>query len=344
MKRFFAFLILAGVVLLTGSLVARTAPPQAMPILRANPALPPVVVPPGNPQTDAKVQLGKMLYFDTRLSADNTISCATCHDPDTAWANHGATDSGIGGKRGNRNSGTILDAAYMDYQFWDGRAKSLEEQALGPIHNPVEMGETLDNVVKKLNAIPQYRTQFQAVFRTDATADAIGKAIAAFERTVLSGPSPYDRYMSGDKGAISAAAVRGMAVFNTKGHCAVCHNGPMFSNQWFHNLGLGMDQPNPDIGREAVTKDSADRGKFKTAGLRNVALTYPYMHDGSMKTLNEVVEFYNKGGVPNPNLDPAVKPLGLSGDEQADLVEFLKALTGTMPRIDRPTLPKAVTN
>lgn len=339
MKRLLPFLVLAACVSLTGLLVAGSAPPQGTPALRANPALPPVAIPADNPHTDVKVQLGKMLYFEPRLSADNTISCATCHDPEMAWANHGATDVGIGGKRGNRNSGTILDAAYMEFQFWDGRAKSLEEQAVGPIHNPVEMGETLENVVKKLNAIEGYRTKFQAVFGTDATADGIGKAIAAFERTVLSGPSPYDRYMGGDKTAMSPAAIRGLAVFNTKGHCAVCHNGPMFSNQWFHNLGLGMDRPDPDVGREAVTKNLADRGKFKTPGLRNVALTYPYMHDGSMKTLKDVIEFYNKGGVANPNLDPAVKPLDLSEPEQADLIEFLKALTGTLPKIERPTLP-----
>ena len=308
--------------------------------LQANPALRPVEIPPDNPQTEPKVALGRQLYFDPRLSADNKISCATCHDPEMAWANHNPVDVGIKGQKGNRNSGTILDSAYMDFQFWDGRAKTLEEQALGPIHNPVEMGETLDNVVKKLTAIEGYRTQFKAVFGTGVTTDGIAKAIAAFERTVLSGPSPYDRYTAGDKSAMSQAAIRGMRVFNSKARCRTCHNGPMFSDQGFHNLGVGMDRPNPDVGREAVTKNPSDRGRFKTPTLRNVALTWPYMHDGSVKTLAEVVALYDAGGVKNPALDVLVTPLELTGDEQKDLVAFLEALTGTLPKINRPVLPK----
>jgi cytochrome c peroxidase len=248
-------------------------------------------------------------------------------------------DVGILGFKGNRNSGTILDAAYMQFQFWDGRARTLEEQALGPIHNPVEMGETLDNVVRKLSAIEGYRTQFKAVFGSAVTTDGIAKAIAAFERTVLSGPSPYDRYVAGDRNAMSPAAVRGMALFSAKGRCATCHHPPLFSDQSFHNIGVGMDHPDPDIGREAVTRQAADRGKFKTPGLRNVELTWPYLHDGSARTLEEVVAFYNKGGVSNPTLDPLVAPLGLTPEEQKDLVSFLEALTGQQPDIARPALP-----
>jgi cytochrome c peroxidase len=308
--------------------------------LRANPALPPVTIPPDNPQTEAKVALGAQLFFDPRLSADDTISCATCHDPDTAWANHNAVDVGIGGRRGNRNSGTILDAAYMDFQFWDGRATSLEEQALGPIHNPVEMGETLENVVRKLNAIDGYRVQFRAVFGSDVTVDGLARAIAAFERTVLSGPSPLDRYLEGDKAAIPPAAIRGLRVFNGKARCRTCHTGPMFSDQTFHNIGVGMDRPEPDVGREAVTNDPKDRGKFKTPSLRNVALTWPYMHDGSERTLADVVEFYDRGGVPNPTLDIFISPLELSDGEKQDLVAFMESLTGTMPAIEPPVLPK----
>ena len=205
-------------------------------------------------------------------------------------------DTGIGGRKGTRNSGTILDAAYMDFQFWDGRAKTLEEQALGPIHNPVEMGEQLDNVVRKLSAIDDYRTQFKAVFGTDVTADGIAKAIAAFERTVLSGPSPYDRFMTGDKTSVSESAVRGMRLFDGKAGCHTCHQPPLFSDQSFHNIGVGMDWPQPDVGRQAVTKNPLDRGKFKTPSLRNVALTWPYFHDGSAATLGDVVEFYDRAG------------------------------------------------
>ncbi len=285
------------------------------------------------------VALGAELYFDTRLSIDNTISCATCHDPEAGWANHNRVDTGVGGRTGTRNSGTILDAAFMKYQFWDGRATTLEEQALGPIHNPVEMGETLEHVVRKLNAIDGYRAQFHDVFGAGVTADGIARAIAVFERTVVSGPSAYDRYVAGETNAMSDAARRGMALFGGKAGCRACHSGPMLSDQSFHNVGVGMDAPHPDPGREAVTHDPADRGKFKTPSLRNVALTWPYLHDGSAATLAEVVELYDRGGVPNPGLDPRIRPLHLSADEQSDLVEFLKALTGTLPHVERPVLP-----
>jgi cytochrome c peroxidase len=333
--------LLVVIIAITGVLISVTAIAyQSASKLQANPALRPVDVPADNPQTDAKVALGSQLFFDPRLSSDNTISCATCHDPRMAWANHNAVDTGIQGRTGTRNSGTILDAAYMDFQFWDGRARTLEEQALGPIHNPVEMGETLENVVRKLTAIDGYRTQFQAVFGGAVSADGIAKAIAAFERTVLSGPSPYDKYRAGDRSAMSEAAVRGMRLFNGKARCRMCHGGPMFSDHGFHNLGVGMDRTQPDIGREAVTKLARDRGRFKTPSLRNVALTWPYMHDGSIRTLADVVEFYDEGGMKNPTLDIFVVPLELTDDESKDVVAFLEALTGSLPNIDRPVLPK----
>ena len=327
--------LLAGIVPSPGAMA-----PQSTTAPRANPALPPVAIPSDNPQTEAKAALGRQLYFDPRLSADNTVSCASCHEPQMAWANHNPVDIGIQGRKGTRNSGTILDAAYMDFQFWDGRARTLEAEALGPIHNPVEMGETIENVVRKLNGIDGYRTGFKAVFGTEVTAAGISKAIAAFERTVLSGPSPYDRYVAGDRSAMSEAAVRGMRLFKGKARCQTCHSGPMFSDQGFHNIGVGMDRPAPDVGREAVTKDPRDRGRFKTPGLRNVALTWPYMHDGSVRTLAEVVELYNVGGFANPTLDIFMMPLDLTDAEQKDLVAFMEALTGALPRIERPALPK----
>jgi cytochrome c peroxidase len=305
-----------------------------------NGPLPPVPVPADNPQTDAKVRLGAQLYFDTRLSADNTISCATCHDPRTGWANPHPTDTGIKGQVGGRNSGTIINSAYMRFQFWDGREPSLEGQALGPIHNPIEMGETHENVVNKLNAIPGYREQFQQVFGTDANTDGIAKAIAAFERTIVSGPSPYDRYLMGERGAMSPAAERGLRVFNGKGHCTPCHSGPAFSDQSFRNLGVGMDKEKPDLGRYDHTKDPADQGRFKTPGLRNVAQTPPYLHDGSAKTLMDVIDVYDRGGVPNPRLDRLVLPLALTRREKADLVAFLDALTGPVPKVEVPKFPE----
>jgi len=329
--------ILLGVILLAAVLCLPQLDAQQF---LANGLLGPVPVPADNPQTDQRIRLGQQLYFDTRLSADNTVSCATCHKPDAAWANHNSTDTGIKGQVGGRNSGTILNAAYMRYQFWDGRAGSLEEQALGPIANPIEMGETLENVVLKLNAIPGYRRQFQRVFGTDVTTEGIAKAIAAFERTVTSGPSPYDRYLMGDKKAMSPAAVRGMDLFNGKAHCTACHSGPMFSDQSFHNIGVGMDKPNPDVGRFKITNDPADWGSFKTPTLRDISLTYPYLHDGSEKTLADVVAFYDKGGIPNRNLDPLMLPLNLTRPEKADLVAFMEALTGTMPDIPAPELPE----
>jgi len=305
----------------------------------SNGPLPAVPVPTDNPQTDAKIRLGKQLYFDTRLSADNTISCATCHTPATGWANHHPTDTGIGGQVGGRNSGTIIDSAYMKYQFWDGREGSLEGQALGPIHNPIEMGETLENVVRKLNAIPGYKEQFREVFGTDVTTDGIAKAIASYERTIVSGPSPFDRYLAGDKKAMSKPAVRGMNLFNGKGHCTPCHSGPTFSDQSFHNLGVGMNKPDPDVGRSKISGDPRDWGRFKTPGLRNVALTSPYLHDGSEKTLMDVVSFYDRGGIPNRNLDPLIQPLNLTRQEKQDLVAFLDALTGPFPVDEAPALP-----
>jgi len=331
MRKVSSVLVLVAVAAVLGAYA------QAGPM--ADGPLPAMPIPADNPQTDAKVALGRQLYFDGRLSADGKISCATCHSPNKGWAGHDATDTGINGRIGDRNSGTVVNSGYMKYQFWDGRAKSLEEQALGPIANPVEMGETLENVVRKLNTVPGYKKQFEEVFETEVTADGIAKAIAAFERTIVSGPSPYDRYVAGDTKAMSAAAVRGIEIFNGKGRCTACHNDPVLSDQSFHNLGVGAKAANPDIGREAVTKDPADRGKFKTPGLRNVALTYPYMHDGRTQTLEALVEFLDRGGVPNPNLDPLIKPLNLTAEERKDLVAFLKALTGPEPMVAPPNLP-----
>jgi cytochrome c peroxidase len=329
------------VTLLTAAaaLLLRSAPTHAGSGFLANTLKPAMPVPADNPQTDAKIRLGMQLYFDKRLSVDNTISCASCHAPATGWSNPHATDTGVKGQVGGRNSGTVIDSGYMRFQFWDGRAGSLEEQALGPIHNPIEMGETLENVVRKLNAIPGYRAAFQEVFGREADTDGIAKAIASFERTIVSGPSPFDRYLMGDRKAMSPPAVRGMDLFNGKAHCTPCHSGPAFSDQSFHNLGVGMNKPNPDLGREAITKDPADRGRFKTPGLRNVALTHPYLHDGSEKSLLEVIELYDRGGVPNANLDPLEFPLKLTRQEKQDLVAFLEALTGTLPDIKPPALP-----
>jgi len=299
-------------------------------------------IPKDNPLTKAKIELGKQLYFDTRMSGDNTISCASCHDPNKGWSNGAEFATGVRGQVGGRSAPTIINSGYQYFQFWDGRAEHVEGQALGPIQNPIEMDLTLEQLVPKLNKIEGYRKQFQAVFGTDVTSEGIAKAIGAFERTILSGNAPFDRYKAGDKTALSEAAERGRIVFFNKASCSACHSGSNFSDGAFHNIGVGMKSEKPDLGRFEQTKLEGDRGGFKTPTLREIARTAPYMHDGSLKTLEEVVEYYNKGGVPNPQLDEEIFPLKLTEQQKADLVTFLKEglASPDYPDIEPPTLPK----
>jgi cytochrome c peroxidase len=290
--------------------------------------LPPIVWPADNPYTADKAELGRLLYFDPRLSSDGSVSCATCHAPRYAFTDALPVSSGIHDQKGTRNAPTIINGAYNTAEFWDGRAKSLEEQAVGPMANLVEMGNSQDGVVAKLRSIPGYRPLFAKAFGTeDFTIEHVAKALATFERTVLSGNSAYDRYQAGEKKAMSPAQVRGLKVFK-KVKCDNCHKDSNFTDNAFHNLGSGMDKPEPDVGRYSVTHDPKDWGAFKTPTLRDVAETPPYMHDGSLKTLKEVVDFYDKGGTLNKNLDKDVKPLKLTVEQRSDLVEFLRALTG----------------
>ena len=290
--------------------------------------------------TPAKVRLGAQLFFDPRLSVDGSLSCASCHDPAQAWANHQRTDTGVLGRIGARNSGTILNAARMTHQFWDGRAESLEAQVWGPIVNALEMGETEAHVLQKLGAIPGYRRAFRRAFRAGLTRETVAQALAAFERTVVSGPSPYERFNRGDHRALNPSARRGLQVFEGKAGCFRCHSGSALSNQGFANLGVGLTSTPSDLGREAVTGNPEDRGRFRTPGLLNVALTWPYFHDGSAATLEAVIEVYDQGGIANENLDPRLRPLGLSASEKRDLKTFLEALTGALPAIRPPKLPR----
>lgn len=298
-------------------------------------------IPADNPLTADKVELGKQLYFDKRLSRDDTISCASCHDPKKGWSNGEAFATGVRGQVGGRSAPTIINAAYSDLQFWDGRALALEGQALGPIQNPIEMDMSLDEVVAKLNKIDGYRTAFRKVFNTDVTSEAIAKAIASFERTCLSGDAPFDRFKAGDKTALSESAQRGMRVFFGKGQCSSCHTGHSFSDFSFHNIGVGLDKEKPDPGRHEVTKVLGDRGSFKTPTLREISRSAPYMHDGRFKTLEEVVDYYDKGAFNNPQLDEAIFPLKLTTQEKGDLVKFLsEGLTSeSYPDIAPPKLP-----
>ncbi len=290
-----------------------------------------VKIPKDNPLTKEKIALGRELYFDPRLSADETVSCASCHNPQLAFTDGQKASVGIRGQIGIRSAPTIINRVFSKVQFWDGRASSLEEQAKGPMINPIEMGNrNYDDVVKRLRNIKGYREGFKRAFGTeDFTIEQVAEAISSFERTVVSGNSPFDKFESGgDEKAISESAKRGLDIFRDKGRCSECHAGFNFTDEKFHNTGAGMDKPNPDLGRYEITKKEEDKGAFKTPTLREIARTGPYMHDGSLKTLEEVVEFYDKGGIKNPNLDKEMKPLNLTEEEKKDLVEFLKTLNG----------------
>jgi cytochrome c peroxidase len=303
--------------------------------------LPPVPVPEDNPMTAAKVELGKMLYFDKRLSKDNTISCATCHDPKLAWAEERPTSEGVEGQIGERNSPTVLNTAYLDTLFWDGRAESLEDQATGPIENPIEMGMTMQDAIHKVESIEGYDKQFQQVFGEGPTKENIAKAIAAFERTVLSGNSPYDQFKDGQEDALTDAQKAGMNTFMDAG-CSTCHAPPIFSNGNFYNAGIGMDAEEPDPGRMEVTEKESDFGEFRVPPLREVANTAPYFHDGSVESLEESVRIMAGGGIDNENLSMMMKIMreaDLGNEDIANLVAFLEALSGEFPVIEPPDLP-----
>jgi cytochrome c peroxidase len=303
--------------------------------------LPTVPVPPGNPETAETIALGRKLFYDKRLSRDNTVACASCHNPLLGFSDGRKNSIGVGGKTGTRNAPTVINAAYAPLQFWDGRAASLEQQAAAPIANPVEMDQAHDIWISNLDSDPAYKAAFWKAFGPGpATLGKVEKAIASYERTLISGDSPFDRYeYGGDKKALSPAAIRGLSVFLDphKGNCVACHTiGPkyaLFTDGKFHNTGAGVDGDGQltDLGRFVETKKEADKGAFKTPGLRNIANSAPYMHDGSLKTLKDVVDFYAGGGNSNPDLDPQMKSIHLSGKDRSDLVEFLKSLTGQMP-------------
>ncbi|PWB46106.1 MAG: cytochrome-c peroxidase [Candidatus Methylomirabilota bacterium] len=297
-------------------------------------------IPPDNPLTPEKIELGRQLYFDGRLSADGTVSCATCHASDQGFSDGRPTSIGIKGQVGERNAPVTFNRLFSQEQFWDGRSASLEDQALKPIENPIEMGNTLDHMVSTLSAIKGYRKQFKQVFGTTVNATGVAKAIAAFERSLVCGNSAFDRYEDGDDNALSESEQRGLELFREKGNCVRCHTGFAFTDERYHNIGVGFDKPNPDLGRYNVTKKESDKGAFKTPTLRNIAASAPYFHDGSAKTLEDVVEFYDKGGIKNPNLSNEIKRLLLTVPEQGDLVAFLKSLSCPELQVAVPALPK----
>lgn len=337
-----ALLLLLLVITRSGQNLMAADQPGIAPRIKSPLGLPPVPVPADNPLTPEKIALGRRLYYDPLLSVDKTVACASCHHPQYGFSDGKKVSNGFQQKTGNRNSPTVFNSAYFEMQFWDGRAPSLEKQAEGPVQNPVEMAHTLKGVEERLNADPSYRQQFAKAFGSGPiTYDMVAKAIASFERTVVSANSPFDRWKYGhDEKAVNGSVKRGFIVFTSpqKGNCAACHlvgdDYALFTDNKFHNVGVGANSDRIlDPGRYAVSKNEADRGAFKTPSLRNIALTAPYMHDGSIKTLKDAVDFYIGGGNSNAQLDKKIHALDfLTGQERADLLAFLQSLTGTMPR------------
>jgi cytochrome c peroxidase len=272
-------------------------------------------VPEENPVTEEKVKTGRRLFFDTRLSRDGTIACASCHDPARAFSDGRPVAIGVFNRIGRRSAPALINRGYGRAFFWDGRATTLEEQVLQPIQDPNEMDLTLD----------------EASARVGLPVDEIARSLASFVRSILSGASPFDRYITGDRNALSPEQQAGLLVFRGKANCTACHVGPTFTDERFHNTGVAWrDGRLLDDGRFSVSSRADDRGAFKTPTLREIARTAPYMHDGSIATLQEVVEFYDRGGNPNPALDPELRPLRLTPTEKQALVRFLEALNGVI--------------
>jgi cytochrome c peroxidase len=323
------------------------------------------VIPPDNPQTPEKIALGQKLFFDGRLSADGTVACASCHNPERAFTDGKPTSVGIHGGVSQRNAPTILNALYNKTQFWDGRAKTLEDQAALPIVNPIEMGQpNLDAAVARVASVGEYQQAFSRVFGRPASGPDLLRAIASYERTLVSFNSPFDRFIAGNKNAIDDAAKRGWELFNTRARCNKCHaltedkrDVTLFTDNDFHNIGIGIIRHNvvalarqaeqliksgdtaaidraaiqtdmSALGRFLITKKEADIAAFKTPGVRNVLVTGPYFHDGSQVTLWDVMDHYNKGdGLQNPWLDEDIQPLALTERDIDDVVAFLASLT-----------------
>lgn len=303
--------------------------------------LPAVPIPADNPQTPAKIELGKMLFFDPRLSANDHWACATCHSPSFGYGDGLPRSLGFGDEQElGRHSPTIINIAYNSAQFWDGRAATMEDQATGPIVASREMNSDPKQMIAEVTGISFYNEKFKEVFGGPPTMKTVGMAIASFERTIVTGESRFDRYAKGEKKALTDQEKRGLTMFISKAACTQCHNGPNFTDSSFQNLGVPQEGPSAeDHGRFDVTKDPKDKGAFKVPSLRSIAMTAPYMHTGVFDTLDEVVDFYNKGGGSHPNKSPRMLPLNMTDDEKKDLVAFLKTLTGDLPQIVPPQLP-----
>ena len=297
-----------------------------------------VPAPANNRVTPARVKLGEMLFFDPRISSSKWISCATCHNPALGWSDGLPTAIGHGMGVLKRSTPPIVNTAFNKLQMWDGRFASLEEQAVGPMLAPGEMNGTMDQILTTLKSRPGYVLAFEDAYPGEGvTAATLAKAIASFERTVISRNSPFDAWVHGNQASINASSKRGFYLFVGKANCAACHSGPNFTDEGFHNIGL---KGNKDEGRYAKVPIKALKGAFKTPTLRDISLTAPYMHNGAYGTLEEVVDHYGRGGDDKENLDPNIKALDLTNQEKRDLVQFMKALSGKQVAIELPRLPE----
>ena len=288
--------------------------------------LPPMPKPPGYEPTQAMFDLGQKLFFDGILSGDGTVSCATCHPAATGFAHPAPHPPGIGGHVAKRHAPSLFNRGYAPLQRWDGGAPSLEQFVLEPIGDPDEMGSSVEEMVGRLQADRGYRRAFKNAFTRPVDEQGVQRALATFVRGIVTGDAPYDRFLRGEVAAMTAEERHGQWIFESKGGCWKCHTPPLFTDEGFHNTGIGVLDGAPEEGRAAVTKNPTDRGKWKTPTLRSVRLTAPYMHDGSIETLEDVVDFYARGGNPNPLLDRKMKPLDLTDRDRRALVAFLKSL------------------
>ncbi len=331
--------IAGSAVVLAGCLAAGQLPPEALRDEATSTVVPlgldlAAPVPDDNPPSAATVDLGRRLFFDAILSSDESASCSTCHKPDLYFTDGLAHGVGVKGREGERNVPSILNVAYGRSFFWDGRAPSLEEQVLEPIQNRLELDLDLAELETRLENHEGYRGAFRRAFLNEETsATNAARALASYLRTLRSGDAPIDRFLEGDQEALSGQAQRGFELFTGKANCSRCHLMPLFTDHRFHNTGVSWGAG--DLGRQVVTGRDEDRGAFKVPSLRNVEHTAPYMHDGSLASLEDVIEHYDGGGTPSPYLDEEIRPLRLSDAEKRELIAFLKSLTGTNREADR---------
>lgn len=299
--------------------------------------------PKNNKPTKDRVELGKILFFDPRIGGDGNMSCATCHNPMLGWSDALPTAKGFKSQTLARATPVITNTGYNSIQMWDGRKKTLEDQAIGPMEASVEMQTNFSALLDLIKNTKGYQTAFEKAYPGEGVnKSTLAKAIASYERTIISNNSPFDQWVKGDKNALNAQQVNGFKLFINpeKGNCAVCHSAPNFTDNGFHNVGLkSWGDENPDMGRYAERPLGLMKGAFKTPTLRDISLSAPYFHDGSSTTLSEVVDHYNKGGIVKTNLSPNMKSLTLSKQEQADIVAFLRSLTSKPKPVSLPTLP-----